>query len=321
MSTERRKTYSKRPRTLADAVVTSPPSASRALKRPRDENQPADDESPAPKKQKTFKSSFKSTTKHPTETKIQTSKTPLRQLTLAVSSKSSMVSCNQCSLSYTRGAPEDEALHRSHCSSVLKGSEWSREDERDALKANACTVSSQVELVSGQSGRIISIRASVGGRLGTKIETVMSTMNRALSSPPLTSETLAASKVYLFLLAPSKSTRERIVGCVIAQNIKTAMKIVEGCTTTKGLMHVDKGVYCDPTPLPTSVGISRIFVARDCRRLGIAQTLLDGVARTFLHGCPLDPEKGQIAFSQPTGDGQKLMESWGKGGVRIYEES
>jgi len=68
------------------------------------------------------------------------------------------------------------------------------------------------------------------------------------------------------------------------------------------------------------MGISRVFVAKDCRRLGIARTLLDAACRTFLHGCTLNPAKGQIAFSQPTGDGQKLMESWGKGNIRIYEE-
>lgn len=73
----------------------------------------------------------------------------------------------------------------------------------------------------------------------------MSTMNRALSSPPLTQEALAVSKAYLFLLASSKSNRERIVGCVIAQNIEAAMKVVEGSISSKGLVHVDQGVYCE----------------------------------------------------------------------------
>jgi len=73
----------------------------------------------------------------------------------------------------------------------------------------------------------------------------MSTVNLALSSPPLSPKALAASKIYLFLLPSPKSTRERIVGCIIAQNIGTAMEIVKGGTSDKGLVHVDQGVYCE----------------------------------------------------------------------------
>lgn len=67
------------------------------------------------------------------------------------------------------------------------------------------------------------------------------TINIALSSPPLTPQTLNGSKAYLFLLAPSISVssgaksssrgREKIVGCVIAQPIATAMRIIENVGT------------------------------------------------------------------------------------------
>lgn len=73
----------------------------------------------------------------------------------------------------------------------------------------------------------------------------MSTINLALSSPSLTTKALAASKAYLFLMSSSKSTRERIIGCIIAQNIETAMKIVWDSTNGKGLVQVDQGVYCE----------------------------------------------------------------------------
>ena len=75
-----------------------------------------------------------------------------------------------------------------------------------------------------------------------------------------------------------------------------------------------------PARLPTPVGISRVFVARDHRCKGIGHALLDAMSQTFIHACPLDPVKGQIAFSQPTGDGRRLMESWGRGKIRVYEE-
>ncbi|KAG2020439.1 hypothetical protein CC2G_005780 [Coprinopsis cinerea AmutBmut pab1-1] len=80
------------------------------------------------------------------------------------------------------------------------------------------------------------------------------------------------------------------------------------------------GVFCYPEPLPTPMGISRLFVSSSYRRQGIANRLLSAAASTFIPGCTLDPKKGQVAFSQPTGDGAKIMQSWGGGGIRIYEE-
>lgn len=63
-----------------------------------------------------------------------------------------------------------------------------------------------------------------------------------------------------------------------------------------------------------------MFVSAQHRHKGIAVSLLDAAAKTFIHGCPLDPKLGQVAFSQPTRAGRGVMERWGGGEVRIYEE-
>ena len=88
----------------------------------------------------------------------------------------------------------------------------------------------------------------------------------------------------------------------------------------EGLVHVDGGLYCNPERLPTPLGIPRLFVSAMHRRKGIAETLLNASARTFVHGVRLDPGKGEIAFSQPTSLGRLVMEKWGKGKIRIFEE-
>ena len=160
----------------------------------------------------------------------------------------------------------------------------------------------------------------------------------ALSSPPLTPSILHASKAYLFLLSPAtnNSAREKIAGCLIAQRISTAMAIAsskennlvlqahspEQSASTSALMPVDvgAGLFCHPTHLPTPLGISRIFVSSSHRRQRIASKLLSAAAETFIHGCPLDPRRGHVAFTQPTGDGSAVMQWWGGGSVRIYEE-
>ena len=58
-----------------------------------------------------------------------------------------------------------------------------------------------------------------------------------------------------------------------------------------------ENVFCDPTLLPTPMSIPRLFVPSTHRRLVIARHLLTAAATTFIHGCPLDPESGQVAFS------------------------
>lgn len=170
---------------------------------------------------------------------------------------------------------------------------------------------------------------------------LLETINLALASPPLTDSTLKSSKAYLFLVpAPSNPHREKIVGCVVAQRITTAMAIATREATipagvqhgrensklspsrTQSLVAVDtsSGLFCHPTPLPTPLGITRLFVPSAHRRQGIATQLLSAAAATFIHACPLDPTKGQVAFTQPTEGGCAVMEKWGKGFVRIYEE-
>ena len=152
--------------------------------------------------------------------------------------------------------------------------------------------------------------------------------------------------------------RETIVGCVIAQPIATAMRIIESdgrsdretsdicpiqndtrenpvhekspalhpptsCTrSTEGLITVDAStsLYCSPEPLPTPLGIPRMFVSSSYRRLGIGSRLLSAAAENFIHGVTLDPAKGEVAFTQPTASGKALIEKWGKKGARVYRE-
>ncbi|KAJ7197154.1 hypothetical protein GGX14DRAFT_668286, partial [Mycena pura] len=244
--------------------------------------------------------------------------------------------CPLCALSYTKGAPDDESLHRAHCARVQKGMEWGREEEKEALKAGVTEVVSDAKLKNGSKGRIICFRADAGGKIGSKLSTLLDTINIALSSPPLTLAILQASKAYLFLIPSSTTTkREKIIGCVIAQRISTAMAIatpecLAACeagehspsSLTSKLVPVDasSGIFCHPAALPTPLGIPRLFVSSTHRRQGVASRLLTAAAETFVYGCGLDPRKGQVAFTQPTGDGNAVMRQWGGDCVRIYEE-
>ncbi|EIW85434.1 hypothetical protein CONPUDRAFT_48460 [Coniophora puteana RWD-64-598 SS2] len=234
--------------------------------------------------------------------------------------------CPSCGLSYTKGAPDDESLHRAHCIRVQRGMEWGREEHKEVEKANVEEVGRNVVLGDGTKGRIICFRADVGGKIGSKFAVLLETINLTLSSPPLTPEVLKASKAYLFLSRSKGSpSREKIAGCVIAQRISTAMEVASPESSSKplsDLIPVDPStsLFVHPEKLPTPMGIPRLFVPTTHRRLGIATRLLSVAARTFVRGCPLDPTKGEIAFTQPTGAGAGVMRAWGKGAARIYEE-
>lgn len=162
----------------------------------------------------------------------------------------------------------------------------------------------------------------VGGLTTTfQLSTILKIVNTALSSPPIESKMLQVSKAYLFLL-PSTSNKEKIVGCVLAQRISSAMAIVspDATTSTDDLVHVDTSLFCHPEQLPTALGIARIFVTKSIRRQGIASQLLSTAAKSFIEGCELDASKGQVAFTQTTGEGLALMRRWGGNEMRIYEE-
>ena len=105
-----------------------------------------------------------SITKHKPVPRQQT----LTQLHFALDG-SVLRACSLCGLSYTKGAPDDEALHRSHCSRVQRGMEWGKEEERDTLRANVDEVATTVKLRDGTKGRIICFPATVGGKIGTKV--------------------------------------------------------------------------------------------------------------------------------------------------------
>ncbi|KAF8072082.1 hypothetical protein FPV67DRAFT_919148 [Lyophyllum atratum] len=337
MSSKVKHTYGSKKSSSArsSSSVLSPPSpldaSSAKRKRPLQEqsNISVEDSRPPLKRAKTL-------TKSKENLKESTKQKTLTQLHFCID-QPILRACPQCGLSYTKGAPDDESLHRTQCARIQRGMEWGREEEKETMKGGIVQVASGVRLKDGKKGRIIYFKADAGGKIGSKLTSLLETINLTLSSPPLTPEILRESKAYLFLLPSSTASgREKIAGCVIAQRISTAMAIASPAeckeatqsssdTTappTASLIAVDTstGLFCHPTPLPTPLGISRLFVPSTHRRRGIARHLLSAAAETFIHGCPLDPRKGQVAFTQPTGDGNAVMMGWGGGGVRIYEE-
>jgi N-acetyltransferase len=110
----------------------------------------------------------KSKAKHNPKSKEDRPPKTLTQLHFTLDS-SILRTCPLCDLTYTKGAPEDETLHNSHCARVQRGMQWRRDEERAAAEAHISEIATSVKLKGGKLGRIISVSADVGGKIGTKV--------------------------------------------------------------------------------------------------------------------------------------------------------
>ena len=105
---------------------------------------------------------------------------PLTQLHFVV--ESTLRTCPSCSLSYTQGAVDDEALHKKHCLRVRRGLEWGKEEEKEVHKAGVRVVEDFVKLkgrADASYGRIIAVPAHVGGKIGAKVLSLYHLWNSA----------------------------------------------------------------------------------------------------------------------------------------------
>jgi N-acetyltransferase len=162
MAPQVKKTYASRPRpalpSSPPSLLSSPPVASNKRKRPLvDHFSVINTSAPPPKKR------AKST--HKSEKPKQTNFT---QLHFCLDT-SILRTCPLCDLSYTKGAPDDESLHRTHCARVQRGMEWGREEEKDKDKAEVTEVAVGVRLKDAKRGRILSVRADATGKIGSKV--------------------------------------------------------------------------------------------------------------------------------------------------------
>ncbi|KAK6244435.1 hypothetical protein QUC31_010844 [Theobroma cacao] len=154
-------------------------------------------------------------------------------------------------------------------------------------------------------------------------------------------------KVYLFVFS------QRIAGCLVAEPIKEASKVLscsvgerhDGAPAKQTMSkssklqfgeivfqrEVDKrgpsealignhtgAIFCEKEAVPAACGIRAIWVTPSNRRKGIATQLLEAVRKSFCMGFVI--EKSQLAFSQPSSEGQALASNYiGTGSFLVYK--
>lgn len=97
-------------------------------------------------------------------------------------------------------------------------------------------------------------------------------------------------------------TDKKIVGVLVAESLSQAYRMLPS--------QQDSGRCCSSVPVKAVVGVSRIWTLASHRRRQIASQLLDAMRSDFVYGKVLDVD--EVAFSDPTENGQAFAESYTK---------
>ncbi|TKY61926.1 CHROMOSOME TRANSMISSION FIDELITY 7 [Spatholobus suberectus] len=258
--------------------------------------------------------------------------------------------CPACGIKFTPGDPHDEKSHNEFHKSYTQGIQFRVTSPLElSLFAILCsqfylipipiflqgwTKERVIPLPGVEAGRTILVAENDPSSHRKKVEEVVRMMELELGSEWILHD---LCKVYLFV------SQHRVVGCLVAEPIEEAFKVVSGSvagpadrakkrgvktrSTTLQFGNVifqreverrvasvsdsdrmEGAIFCDSKPTAAACGIRAIWVTPSNRRKGIASQLLDAVRKSFCTG--LELERSQLAFSQPTSAGKALASSY-----------
>ncbi|TPX44149.1 hypothetical protein SeMB42_g04081 [Synchytrium endobioticum] len=200
--------------------------------------------------------------------------------------------CKQCLMEYTPGKDDDDVLHERYHRTVLDGMTFSSYKESQILEHDH---GADMVLMSSTESSC------------QKLMEVVDVLNKDLGGVPLSSEFLATCKCIFYV-----SSKRRILGCVIAEPLKHAFRVIpsDDVQNSNDVSSSGSGgiQYKHNEAVEAVCGICRIWVLKSARAQGIATKLLDCVRKHFVFGTTLSPS--EIAFSQPTVAGIRLAERY-----------
>ncbi|KAG6482709.1 protein CHROMOSOME TRANSMISSION FIDELITY 7-like [Zingiber officinale] len=249
-------------------------------------------------------------------------------------------SCSVCGMMYAPGDESDEKLHGDFHKKYYEG-----------IRFKGWRGERVVSTPSGGNCRILLVLDGDSPSHKRKVKEVLTIVEKELgfSDGQLLNK---LCKVYLFI------SSNRVVGCLVAEPIRTAHRVVESCTScehtdyTKFCQNLERkcptlqfggfsfkrevirsvsknrttidecetgAVLCEEEPVPALCGFRGIWVVPSQRRKRIAFQLLDAARHTFLPDTVL--EHAQCAFSPPTSSGRALASRYsGNNTYLIYRE-
>ncbi|KAJ2257750.1 hypothetical protein EV176_001854 [Coemansia sp. RSA 451] len=214
--------------------------------------------------------------------------------------------CPDCGMAFQRGVSADELLHKKHHTA------WTHRHSRilvwdtEPVPTVTCT-----QIKSSSSERFV---YGIDPRVSPKRHTqralrILNHVNEQLGACTLTMHELCDKERKIFVCVASNN---RVDGCVLAETISQARRVVPTRLS-------DSSTVCGLENERAVCGISRIWVATNARRQGVARQMVDVVRSTFAYACRVDLDL--VAFTQPTADGRALAERvFGRKDFLVYTE-
>ncbi|XP_075500364.1 protein CHROMOSOME TRANSMISSION FIDELITY 7-like [Primulina tabacum] len=229
--------------------------------------------------------------------------------------------CKTCGFRYSTGDEGDEKVHKTFHKNYTHGipfKGWRSERIIDSL----------------ENGRVILVQEGDSVTQQKKVQDVVHMMEMELGEGWILHK---QCKVYMFV------SSQRMSGCLVAEPIKKAHKIIPGTVDEKynnvpakearsavalvfggvnlqreimrksSAIPYEEGspdgvILCEKDSVPAACGIRAIWVAQCNRRKHIASYLLDAARKSFCTDVHL--EQMQLAFSQPTSLGKAFISSY-----------
>lgn len=230
--------------------------------------------------------------------------------------------CSTCGMEYNPTNTEDAALHKKFHDMNSTGVDLGKA----FMRANACRW--VYEATRFDEGYVVIVDRKASPSAKNQAKKVLEVISKELSSPEIPDDVLWSQveppkdqqqngltekvdryKVFLHM------KDSRCVGACLTERIWESRPVQKSSTEANGAgagaehpSNISSSITVGDETHPAIVGISRIWTSGSSRRKGIAMDLLDCVVVNFIYGMEIPKE--QIAFSQPTESGNRLIQSF-----------
>lgn len=204
--------------------------------------------------------------------------------------------CSVCGVVYEVGNQADEISHNRHHDHFV-----------NSLKFLGWKKEKLVRDMDHLGGRVVMVSSDDPPHYWRKVEDICEIIDAELGFSENSIKAKETTKVFLYIL------ERRIVGCLVAEKIDKAYKIIHQASTR----DTARPVCCSETPSRVWAGVSRLWVFKSQRGKGIASTLVNSMRDNMIANYFLNVN--EIAFSDPTENGLKFAEKYtGKPDFLVY---
>ncbi|PGH10487.1 hypothetical protein AJ80_07531 [Polytolypa hystricis UAMH7299] len=223
--------------------------------------------------------------------------------------------CTGCGMEYVPSNAEDVALHKKFHEMNSSGVDLGKA----FVRANASRW--VYEAVRFDEGYVVIVDRRSSPSARNQAMRVLEVVNKELSAPEIDDATLWSQTQPPKRLRKNGSKEEadrfkvflhmkdsKCIGLCLTERIWESHPVKRPNNTDKNGQSHSSSITVGEDAHPAVVGISRVWTSASFRRKGIAMDLLDCVVSNYIYG--IEIPKSQIAFSQPTESGCRLLEAF-----------